>query len=161
MKSSLGERREEQIGPRQTPHDRPLRPRGDPGREKSGRRAINRPGSTSSAFMKSTMSETAPWQDVVDLRHSKRKTACLLHAISLDRGDAFAQISKDLISQDSRHRSRNPFRLRGVDWRGLMPPKTLMFLFCSFMRTESRRSKIGIQSHSVSDSADFLFESAC
>lgn len=161
MQSSLGERREEQIRPRQAPDNRPLRPRSDPCREKCGRRAVNRSGSAASKFMKCSDGQAATRQDAIDLADTERKAARFLHALSLYGRDTFAQISKDLISQDSRHRSRNPFRSRWLEMTTSCRLECLMFSFCSFVRAESSRSILGISSHSVSVSADFPFESAC
>jgi hypothetical protein len=161
MQSSLGERREEKVRARQAPDHGPFRPRRDSCRKKSGRRTVESSGSSSSEFVESTVSETATRQDAVDLRHTERKTASLFRALTFYGRDAFAQISKDMFPQDSRHRSLNPSGSRWWEKTASCRPECLMFFFCSFIRTESSRSKIGIQSHSVSDSADFLFESAC
>lgn len=82
------------------------------------------------------MRQTATWKNVVDLGYPERQTACLLRALALNRGDAFAQIRKDLIA-GSRHRSQNPFGSRGWKNAASCRPECLMFLFCSFIRAES------------------------
>ncbi len=95
MQSSLSERREEQIGPRQAPDDRPLRACGDPRGKQSGRRAIDGSGTTSRELMKCAMSQAPARKDPINRFDTERKTARLLCALSLNRRDAFAQISQD------------------------------------------------------------------
>jgi hypothetical protein len=57
------------------------------------------------------MCQSASREDPINLFDTEGKTARLLRALSLDRRDAVAQVSQDLIA-DSRHRSRNPFGSR-------------------------------------------------
>jgi len=136
MQADLSQRWEEEIRPRQTPYDRPLRPSGDPRGEQCCGRPIDSAGSPACEFMESSVRQTATWENLVDLGYPERQTACLLPALALDRGDAFAQISKDL-SADSRHQSRNPSGSRGFELTTSCRLECLMFLFCSFIRAES------------------------
>ena len=111
MQSRLSKSREEQIGPRQTPDDRPLRACCDSGGKESSRGAIDSARTTSREFMEFSMSQAPARKDRINLFDTEGKTARLLRALSLDRRDAVAQVSQDLIA-DSRHRSRNPFGSR-------------------------------------------------
>ena len=90
MQSSLSECREEEIGPRQAPDDRPLRACGDPGGKESSRCAIYGSGTTTREFMECSMSQSTTRKNGINLLDPERKTAFLLRALPLNGRDAFA-----------------------------------------------------------------------
>lgn len=155
MQADLSQRWEEEIRPRQTPYDRPLRPSGDPGGEQGCCRAVDSAGPPTCKFMESSVRQTAARKNVVDLGNPEWKTATPLHALTRDGRDALTQISKDLIA-DSRHRSRNPIGSRCLYMTTSCRPECFMFFFCSYIRAESSRSKLGISSHQLPISQIFF-----
>lgn len=158
MQPRLRQRRKEQIRSRQTPDDRSLRPSRDPGCEQRGRSSIDRAGTTASELVQCAMGQAAAGKDGVYVRDAEREAASSLHAVAFYRGDAIAQIGKDLLA-GSRHRSRNPFGSRWFKMTASCSQKCLMFFFCSVMNEESRRRKSGIRSHNFSIREDYLGES--
>jgi hypothetical protein len=92
FQARLGERRREQVGPRDAPQDFAARPGRNAGRKQRSGRAVDRAIAAASDLMQSTKRESTPRQMSVDFLDAERQHSPPARARALDAPNALSKL---------------------------------------------------------------------